>query len=311
MDRFVSTIRASTFSVSVLGQQDDSRTCSWTVFTTEQRRSGSGVPQVGLARGQGHQPGLDTVVPRRQETADGRARPEATRELGHPGRLCAWRCPARPPGPRGLPYGQPLLSVLAFLVALAALGRPVAQRTATRRRGQDPAGRPSVGTRASTSSAPCCTTSPTRDGDDARPTGPPGAARPAGRLVGRSAGGGRRTARRADRRRRGERAAGGGAGGVTALARRAGRLHLVAVETVLRDLDDLAGNAARVVAAAADLPPGVDVFVGFPAANGTVDAVEVVEAAGLLGGSRWRTCAATTGPARSCRCWWRPTCRSR
>lgn len=74
----------------------------------------------------------------------------------------------------------------------------------------------------------------------------------------------------------------GGAGGVAALARRAGDLHLVAVETVLRDLDDLAGNAARVVAAAAELPDGVEVFVGIPAAHGTVDAVEVVEAAGLL-----------------------------
>lgn len=75
----------------------------------------------------------------------------------------------------------------------------------------------------------------------------------------------------------------GGAGGVTALARHADGLHLVGVETVLRDLDDLAGNAGRVVAAAAELPDGVDVFVGIPAAPGTVSAVEVVEAAGLLG----------------------------
>lgn len=76
---------------------------------------------------------------------------------------------------------------------------------------------------------------------------------------------------------------GGGAGGVATLARRAGHLQLVGVETVLRDLDDLAGAAARVVAAAADLPAGVDVYVEIPAASGTVDAVEVVEAAGLLG----------------------------
>ena len=76
---------------------------------------------------------------------------------------------------------------------------------------------------------------------------------------------------------------GGGAGGVAALARRAGDLRLVAVETVLRDLDDPAGNATRVVAAAAGLPDGVEVFVGVPAAHGTVDAVEVLEAAGLLG----------------------------
>jgi hypothetical protein len=75
----------------------------------------------------------------------------------------------------------------------------------------------------------------------------------------------------------------GGAGSVAALARRSGSLRLVAVETVLRDVDDLAGNAARVVAAATELGDGVDVFVGIPAGAGTVDAVEVVEAAGLLG----------------------------
>jgi hypothetical protein len=75
---------------------------------------------------------------------------------------------------------------------------------------------------------------------------------------------------------------GGGAGGVAALARRTGDLHVVAVETVLRDLDDLAGNATRVVAAAAELPDGVEVFVGLPGVSGTVGAVEVVEAAGLL-----------------------------
>ena len=76
---------------------------------------------------------------------------------------------------------------------------------------------------------------------------------------------------------------GGGAGGVATLARRVGHLRLVSVETVLRDLDDLAGNATRVVAAAADLPAGVEVYVEIPAGSGTVDAVEVVEAAGLLG----------------------------
>lgn len=76
---------------------------------------------------------------------------------------------------------------------------------------------------------------------------------------------------------------GGGAGGLTALARRAGALPLVAAETVLRDLDDLAGNAGRVTAAASELADGVDVFVGVPAARGAVEAVEVVEAAGLLG----------------------------
>ena len=75
----------------------------------------------------------------------------------------------------------------------------------------------------------------------------------------------------------------GGAGAVAALARRTDDLQVVSVETVLRDLDDLATNAARVVAAAEALPEGVDVFVGLPAGRGLVDAVEVVEAAGLLG----------------------------
>ncbi|HEY0240314.1 MAG TPA: hypothetical protein VGC37_16895, partial [Friedmanniella sp.] len=60
----------------------------------------------------------------------------------------------------------------------------------------------------------------------------------------------------------------GGAGSVAALARRAHGLHLVAVESVLRDLDALAGNATRVVAAAAGLPDGVDVYVGLPPGPG-------------------------------------------
>lgn len=75
----------------------------------------------------------------------------------------------------------------------------------------------------------------------------------------------------------------GGAGSVAALPGRAADLRLVAVETVLRDLDDLPGNAGRVVAAAAGLPDGVDVFVGLPPGTGLVEAVELVEAAGLLG----------------------------
>jgi hypothetical protein len=75
---------------------------------------------------------------------------------------------------------------------------------------------------------------------------------------------------------------GGGAGGLTALARRTDALRLVAAESVLRDLDDLPGNAARVVAAREALPEEVDVYVGVPAGRGFVDAVEVVEAAGLL-----------------------------
>ena len=76
--------------------------------------------------------------------------------------------------------------------------------------------------------------------------------------------------------------AGGGAGGVAALAgRSAPGLQVVAVETTLRDLDDLSGNAARIAAAAGALED-VEVFVELPTAPGWVRAVEVVEAAGLL-----------------------------
>src|SRR4051812_40432592 len=65
----------------------------------------------------------------------------------------------------------------------------------------------------------------------------------------------------------------GGAGSVAVLARRTSDVRLVAVETVLRDLGDLAGNASRVVAAAHDLPDAVAVFVGIPPGPGSVDAV--------------------------------------
>ena len=75
----------------------------------------------------------------------------------------------------------------------------------------------------------------------------------------------------------------GGAGGLTALARRLDTVQVVAAETVLRDLDDLPGAAARVVAAREPLPEDVEVFVGVPAGHRFVEAVEVVEAAGLLG----------------------------
>jgi hypothetical protein len=76
---------------------------------------------------------------------------------------------------------------------------------------------------------------------------------------------------------------GTGAGGLLALARRRPGARLAAVETVLRDLDDLAGNAARVVSAAESLPEGVDVYVGCPGVPGMVEAVETIEAASLLG----------------------------
>ncbi len=76
----------------------------------------------------------------------------------------------------------------------------------------------------------------------------------------------------------------GGAGGVAALAgRTVPGVQVVAVETALRDLDDLAGNAGRVVAAAAELDPGVSVYVELPYAHGWVQAVAEIEAAGLFG----------------------------
>jgi hypothetical protein len=77
----------------------------------------------------------------------------------------------------------------------------------------------------------------------------------------------------------------GGAGGLVALARR--DLPGIAVrgaEIALRDLDDLAGNAERVVAAAQELDPDeVMVFVELPFRHGWVAAIEVVEGAGLNG----------------------------
>jgi len=74
-----------------------------------------------------------------------------------------------------------------------------------------------------------------------------------------------------------------GAGGVAALARRTSDLTVVAAETVLRDLDDLPTNAARVVAARDGLDEETDVYVGVPAGPRFVEAVEVVEAGGLRG----------------------------
>jgi hypothetical protein len=75
-----------------------------------------------------------------------------------------------------------------------------------------------------------------------------------------------------------------GAGGLLSLAGRAILgVEVVAVESALRDLDDLAGNAARVVSAAADLDEEVRVFVEIPYAPGWERAVAEVEAAGLFG----------------------------
>lgn len=87
---------------------------------------------------------------------------------------------------------------------------------------------------------------------------------------------------------------GTGAGGLLALARRRTGVRVGAVETTLRDLDDLPGNAARVVSAASALPEGVEVYVDVPGAPGLVEAVEAIEAGGLLGRVDLR--AAPTGP---------------
>jgi hypothetical protein len=76
----------------------------------------------------------------------------------------------------------------------------------------------------------------------------------------------------------------GGAGGLLALAHRSILgLTIEAVESPLRDLDDLESNAARVVAAAAELPEGIDTYVELPYAPGWQAAVQLVEAEGLLG----------------------------
>jgi hypothetical protein len=76
----------------------------------------------------------------------------------------------------------------------------------------------------------------------------------------------------------------GGAGGLLSLVgREIPGVRVVAVESALRDLDDLAGNAARVVAAADHLDESVRVFVEMPYAPGWERAVIEVEAAGRYG----------------------------
>jgi hypothetical protein len=75
-----------------------------------------------------------------------------------------------------------------------------------------------------------------------------------------------------------------GAGGLLSLVgREIEGVQLAAVETALRDLDDLAGNAGRVVSAAGQLDDAVRVFVEIPYAPGWEKAVAVVEAAGYYG----------------------------
>ena len=76
----------------------------------------------------------------------------------------------------------------------------------------------------------------------------------------------------------------GGAGGLLALAGRdVPGIDIAAVEPTLRDLDDLAGSAARVVSAAGELGPEIAVFIELPYAPGWKAAVELIEAAGLYG----------------------------
>jgi hypothetical protein len=75
-----------------------------------------------------------------------------------------------------------------------------------------------------------------------------------------------------------------GAGGLLALARhQTAGVEIGAIESTLRDLDDLAGSAARVISATAGLNSDVPVFIELPYAPGWVAAVELIEAAGLYG----------------------------
>jgi len=74
----------------------------------------------------------------------------------------------------------------------------------------------------------------------------------------------------------------GGAGGLLALSRRKlPGVAVVSAEPALRDVDDLAGSAARVVSAAAELEQEVTVFVELPYAPRWEAAVDQIEAAGL------------------------------
>lgn len=79
----------------------------------------------------------------------------------------------------------------------------------------------------------------------------------------------------------------GGAGGLVALARRRfERLRLTGVRTGLRDLDDLAGAAARVAVAARELDPDLTVMIEIPDAPGWQRAVETAELEGLAAAVR-------------------------
>ena len=76
----------------------------------------------------------------------------------------------------------------------------------------------------------------------------------------------------------------GGAGGLLGLARRdLPGIDIVSAEPALRDFDDLAGSAARVMSAAAELGSEIAIFVELPYAPRWDAAVELIEAAGLYG----------------------------
>jgi hypothetical protein len=76
----------------------------------------------------------------------------------------------------------------------------------------------------------------------------------------------------------------GGAGGLLGLARRdLPGVAVISAEPALRDFDDLAGSAARVVSAATELGSEVAIFVELPYAPGWQTAIEQVESAGLYG----------------------------
>lgn len=77
---------------------------------------------------------------------------------------------------------------------------------------------------------------------------------------------------------------GTGAGGIAALGRRSlTNCRLAAIENPLRDPADLAGNVARVAAAARELDAGIAVLVRIPDGFGRPDAVAAAEAEGLVG----------------------------
>src|SRR4029450_8238852 len=87
----------------------------------------------------------------------------------------------------------------------------------------------------------------------------------------------------------------GGAGGLLGLARRTlPGVDIVSAEPALRDFNDLAGSAARVVSAAAELGSDIAIFVELPYAPGWDAAGERVEAAGVYG----KLAAEHAGPRR-------------